>query len=87
MNDFDIAKLAADKLAKEYKEKSDALQAFDKLGKTELGLTPDHVKASPEWKQAKADYENAFQAFRNYNQWYTKAFKKELAEQRRNKYK
>ena len=30
-----------------------ALKAFDSYGKSEMGLTPDHVKAMPEWQKAK----------------------------------
>ena len=30
-----------------------ALKAFDSYGKSEMGMTPDHVKAMPEWQKAK----------------------------------
>ena len=63
------------------------LKAFDSYGKSPMGLTPDHVKAMPEWKEAKMAFEIAFQNLRNFNAKYTKAFKKEIQEERKNKYK
>jgi len=64
-----------------------ALKAFDSYGKSEMGLTPDHVKAMPEWQQAKKDFDLAFAQLRNFNGWYMKAFKKEIAQERKEKYK
>ncbi len=43
-----------------------AMKQFDAT-KSACGLTPDHVKASPEWKAAKASFNRAFQALRNFN--------------------
>lgn len=64
-----------------------ALKAFDSYGKTEMGLTPDHVKAMPEWQQAKQEYDLAFTQLRDFNCWYVKTFKKEIAAERKEKYK
>lgn len=81
--------------AKTYKEAlyakndkaSEALQAFDKLGKSEMGMTPDHVKAMPEWKAAKRAYDVSFAELRAFNGWFMKTSKKEVKEEQRNKYK
>ena len=54
------------------------LKAFDSYGKTAMGLTPDHVRAMPEWQEAKMAFEIAFQNLRNFNAKYTKAFKKKF---------
>lgn len=42
----------------------DALKGFPKGA---MGLTPDSVKASPEWQAAKRAYESAFAALRAFN--------------------
>ena len=63
------------------------LKAFDSYGKSAMGMTPDHVKAMPEWKEAKVTFDIAFQNLRNFNAKYTKVFKKEIQEERKNKYK
>jgi hypothetical protein len=64
-----------------------ALKAFDSYGKSEMGMTPDHVKAMPEWQAAKKDFDQAFAQLRNFNGWYVKTFKKEIAQERKEKYK
>jgi hypothetical protein len=46
------------------------------------GLTPDHVKATPEWRAAKARLTRAFAALQNFNIVFTSAFAKELRAQR-----
>ncbi len=61
------------------------LKSFDCYGKSSIGMTPDHVKAMPEWQEAKTAFETAFQNLRNFNAKYTKAFRKEIQEERKNK--
>ena len=41
-----------------------------------IGLTPDSIKALPEWKAAKAAYEQAFQKLRAFNGKHAKAIRK-----------
>lgn len=84
--EFNIAKQSAIVLENAVKAASDKLREFDKYGKSSMGLTPDHVKATPEWKKAKAEYEKAFSEMRAFNGWYVKAFKKELAAERKARY-
>ena len=43
------------------------------------GLTPDHIKASDEYKTAAAKYRAAEARARDFNRAFTKAFKKEWA--------
>lgn len=64
-----------------------ALQEFDKLGKSSMGMTPDHVKAMPEYQAAKKAYDISFNNLRNFNGQFMKVFKKEVKEEQRNKYK
>lgn len=65
---------------------SEALQAFDKLGKSAMGLTPDHVKAMPEWQKAKREFDVSFANLRAFNGQFAKVFRKEIQAQRRAKY-
>ena len=44
-----------------------------------MGLTPDHVKANPDWQQAKAAVDALFQALRTFNRFYVSTFKRELS--------
>jgi len=47
------------------------------------GLTPDVVRATPEWITAKNGYSVAFNALREFNATFVKKYKKELREERR----
>jgi hypothetical protein len=42
-----------------------------------MGLTPDNVKASPEWQEASRAYATAFQQLRDFNEWFLKEYAKE----------
>lgn len=87
MMTYEEAKAHQKKLEEKNTADSEALRAFDKYGKTEMGLTPDHVKAMPEWRKAKQDFNISFSELRTYNSWFVKTFKKERAMERRNRYK
>tara|TARA_R110002096_G_scaffold110585_1_gene241531 strand:- start:136 stop:381 length:246 start_codon:yes stop_codon:yes gene_type:complete len=56
------------------KKTSAALQVFPRGN---MGLTPDDVKASPEYKTAKADFDAVFKALRNANRHLTSHFRLE----------
>lgn len=62
---------------------SEALKEFDKYGKSSIGMTPDHVKAMPEWQAAKRDFDLSFAELRNFNGWFAKTFKKEIRKEPR----
>ena len=64
---------------------SNALKEFDKYGKSEIGMTPDFVKAMPEFKAAKLAFDISFNNLRNFNGKFNKAFKKEIAQERKAK--
>jgi len=83
---FDIAKEYKKQLEKAEKEASDTLNAIDGISSGPMGLTPDSIKSNPEYQKAKQAYELAFNTLRNFNGWYCKQFKKEIREERRNKY-
>jgi hypothetical protein len=58
---------------------SAALAIFPRLPN---GLTPDHVKASPEYRAAKLQYDTAFGKLRTFNASFVKSFRAELRRDR-----
>ena len=48
-----------------------------------MGLVSDAVRATPEYRAAKADYAAAFEKLRGFNAWFVKTFAKEIREERR----
>lgn len=84
---FEIATAQRDTLDTLLRDATAALNALtDQLaGDTPriMGLTPDHVKADANWQQAKAKVDALFQALRTFNSFYTRQFKRELADARR----
>lgn len=59
---------------------SEALRAFPK---GDMGLTPDSVKASLEFKETKAQFQAAFERLRKFNLYYLRTFKAELKAERK----
>lgn len=53
-----------------------ALDAFPKDGP--MGLTPEHIRTSPEYRAAKADFNRSFSALREHNGFMLKNFAKEM---------
>lgn len=82
---FEKAKEVKAKLEKFVAEDSAAIHEITKGHKLPNGLTPDHIKFSPEYRNAKSLYHRHFSDLRRFNQWYVKTFKKELAEERKNR--
>ena len=87
MSPFHIAKQSKAMLENALGVADKALKAFDKYGKSEMGMTPDFVRAMPEWQQSKKEFDKAFTELRNFNGWYVKTFKKEISAERKEKYK
>ena len=48
-----------------------------------MGLTPDAVKFSPEYRQAKADWQACWDAMRKFNAWFYKEFTPQVKAERR----
>jgi hypothetical protein len=64
-----------------------ATRALDAIsGGGPMGLTPDAVKATAEWRALRAESAAAFQRLRTFNAWYVRAFKRELAADRAARY-
>lgn len=41
-----------------------------------VGLVPDNVRDTPEWKQANDEFNKSFAELREFNAWYVKTFMK-----------
>ena len=84
MSMFVLAKAKADSLHSAAKDASDALNEFrDRYPRGPMGLTPDHVKAMPEFKALNSAYQRAAAASRAFNAVYTKQFSKEIRAERK----
>lgn len=55
---------------------------LDTFPKGAMGLTPDDVKFSPAYRLAKQQFDASFAALRKFNGEFTKAFAKEIREDR-----
>lgn len=84
---YEEAKLYKKELEEKNDEDSRKLREFDKLGESALGLVPDHVKEMPEWRSAKVEFDKSFAKLREFNGWFVKTFKKEIAADRKSRYK
>ena len=63
----------------DYDHKVAVLQAIPGVGSGAMGLTPDSVKATPEYKKARMSSEIAFQALRAINSVLNSKFKTQYA--------
>lgn len=79
--DYAAAAEVEARLEAEMNAASRAMDAW-KAHRGPTGLTPDHVRATPEWKAAKAALDLAFARLRSFNAVYTRRFKLEIARAR-----
>jgi hypothetical protein len=79
---FELHKKEQKRLYQVLDEKSEAMKRFPK---GEMGLTPDEVKESLEFKTARKAYQNAFNDVINFNTMFLREFKKELRDERNNR--
>lgn len=79
---YQDAKTQRDKLDARVRELSAALNTFPKRAD---GLTPDHIKFSPDYRAVKTAYDSAFKALRQFNINFNRVFKKEIRAERRNR--
>ena len=61
----------------QYLHTSKVLQSIPGVSSGPFGTTPDTIKASPEYKKAKAEYESAFRGLRSINSVLNSKFKKQ----------
>ncbi|PGK51864.1 hypothetical protein CN918_29165 [Priestia megaterium] len=80
---FEEAKREKKELEESNKIHSAKLNTFEKNA---MGMTPDHIRRTSEWQQAKQDFNQSFARLRNFNSWYVKTFKKEIQADRRKRF-
>ncbi|WP_415913299.1 hypothetical protein [Neptuniibacter sp. QD37_11] len=78
--DYATYKKTVELLEENLQRASEALKAFPRGN---MGLVPDDVKSTDEFKAAKLDYDKAHNALRNYNQDVPKTFKRQRSQERR----
>jgi hypothetical protein len=76
---FEEAKLTKALMENDVAETNAALALFPRSA---MGLTPDDVKASPEFRAAKVAFEKSFGKLRAFNGVITKKFAKEMRQER-----
>lgn len=79
--DYAQAKKVRDQLEAEVDATGSALKALSGGGL--MNLTPDHVRKSPEWLEAKREAGAALAALQAFNTGFVRRFKKEIAADRR----
>lgn len=77
------AKAKGEELERRSKQAGERLRAIPGVGSGPMGLTPDSVKASPEYQKAKAEADKAFAELRAFNTFFVKQFARECREERR----
>ena len=79
---FAEAKASAAKIETEVSAAEVALRTFP-VGP--MGLTPDAVRVTPEYRVAKLAFDKSFAKLRAFNGAFTKTFAKEIREERRSR--
>lgn len=74
-HDFELDSQHVALLEKEVRIANQALRAFPR---GPMGLTPDAVRITPEWPDAKQLFDRAWTNLREFNKIYMKKYKKEL---------
>lgn len=80
---YEEARIARDALEAEVDDADKALKAFPR---GPMGLPPENVRVSPQYREANARFQTAFAALRKFNTVFTKAFAKELRAERDKRY-
>lgn len=82
MTPYTIAKAAKDQMDREYHAACVALQRASGTERGPFGLTPDHIKSTPEWRAAWNNERRLFGQLRAFNMEFCKVHAKELKEER-----
>ena len=80
---YAINKATAMLLDNDYSAACKVFKSIPGIGSGPMGLTPDDVKNTPEYRIAKQAMDKAFAELRAFNAVYAKRFKKELAIERK----
>lgn len=79
---YAIARAVGAQLEAEHKRASAALKALPGVGTGPMGLTPDAVKFSPEYRTLKAAADAAREAVRRHNGMMVKRYAREMRQER-----
>lgn len=67
---------------------SDASSKLEEFETGIMGLTPEHIRMTDEYQNAKKEYDKTFTELRNYNKWFLGNYKKEyLKDRKENRFK
>lgn len=77
MTAYEFALSQHDAIEAEANAASLHLKAVSGAEKGPMGLTPDHIKATPEWKAAHSTYYAATRKLQTFNRGFLKQFSKE----------
>jgi len=80
---YEVAKEMQSVLIAHHREASAALRAVPGISSGSMGLTPDAVKASPAYREAREDYHACHEALGRFNRWFFKQYKAEIRAERR----
>ena len=82
MTEFTAAKEARDEINARLTAASEKMNHYPR---GTIGLTPDEIKATPEWRANRTECDAIFQELRRFNQKFVKRFAKEIRAERRNR--
>ncbi len=77
---FEQAKQRRDDITRELDHWTAAVNSFPKGN---MGLTLDSARSLPAYREARSNVDRLFRELQNFNTWFVKEFKAELAEERR----
>lgn len=83
---FTAAKATQAELERAVADASGRLTDIQGVGSGAMGLTPDAVKAAPEYRAARAAYDRAFRQLQQFNAWFVPTFAAELRAERRTRH-
>jgi hypothetical protein len=81
--DYQQAKIERDRLEAAQRAAFQTLRAIPGYGSGAMGMTPDAVKATPEWQAAANANGRAFRALQDFNRDFVKRFRKEIRASRK----
>jgi hypothetical protein len=81
--DYQQAKIERDGLEAAQRNAFAILRAIPGYGSGSMGMTPDAVKATPEWQAAASANGRAFAALQTFNRDFVKRFRKEIRADRK----
>ena len=79
---YEQGKIIAANIMRDVDKWDEALQRFPR---GEMGLIPDEIKNSDEYRTAKAQYDYYFSKLRIFNAGFTKRYKREMMAERKGK--